>query len=45
VGTSFHPDDSGYLYLGRLMTRQALQNADVEIASFSVVEWGFLFTK
>jgi hypothetical protein len=45
VGPNFQPHDSGYLYIGRLLTGPAPQNADVEIASFAAVEWGFLFTE
>jgi hypothetical protein len=45
VASSFNADDSGYLNIGRISTGQASENVDVEIASFSVVEWGFLFTK
>jgi hypothetical protein len=44
VGPNFRPGDSGYLYIGRLQSGQAPQNDDVEIASFAVVLWGFLFT-
>jgi hypothetical protein len=45
VVSSFQAHDSGYLYIGRLLAGQAPENADVEIASFAVVEWGFLFTE
>jgi hypothetical protein len=42
VGPNFRAGDSGYLYIGRVLSGQAPENADVEIASFAVVEWGFL---
>ncbi len=45
VGPNFHAHDSGYLNIGRLLAGRAPQNDDVEIASFAVVEWRFLFTE
>jgi hypothetical protein len=45
VSPNFRAGDNGYLYIGRLLAGQAPENADVEIASFAVVVWGFLFTK
>jgi hypothetical protein len=45
VSPNFRAGDDGYLYIGRLLSGQAPENAQVEIASFAVVVWGFLFTK
>jgi hypothetical protein len=45
VSPNFRAGDNGYLYIGRVLSGPAPESSDVEIASFAVVVWGFLFTK